>query len=158
MTHVGFGGSNAAIILEQAPLPWDELDNGLEEIRENKSDCVTRGERGMNFGHELTIETQNGDAADNCPLKRLYVFSAKSEVSLSAYISSFKDYLESTAKSSTFMKNLGFTLGVRRTHHPYRIAVVADSIVGLKSQLAASKPKRTREETIAFIFTGQGAQ
>jgi acyl transferase domain-containing protein len=55
-------------------------------------------------------------------------------------------------------KDLSYTLGQRRTHHPYRVSVVAASLASLKEKLSVSKPARTRERSIAFVFTGQGAQ
>lgn len=112
--------------------------------------------------------------------RRLFVFSAKSKVcqvlqffflrhirayllrdlqtSLASYLSSFEDYLDEAPDSSTFFKNLSYTLGQRRTHFPYRAAVVAESLEGLQESLSALKPLRAKETNMTFVFTGQGAQ
>lgn len=108
------------------------------------------------------VDNVNGDVAHHDPnhdvMKRLYVFSAKSESSLLAYLSSFLEYLNTVLNSSTFMKDLCFTLGQRRTHHAHRIAVAADSLESLKAELSMAKSKKIKERIITFVFTGQGAQ
>jgi acyl transferase domain-containing protein len=101
--------------------------------------------------------TQNGVHHD--PKNRTYVFSAKSESSLAAYLKSFRDYLSTKVPTDEeFMGNLAFTLGEHRTHHPYRAAVTAASLDGLTTQISAVKPRKSRERTVCFLFTGQGAQ
>lgn len=103
---------------------------------------------------------QNGHS--QAPTKRLFVLSAKSESSLATYISSFQEFLDTgeAQKDSdvVFMKDLAYTLGQRRSHHSYRVAVAANSISDLKNQLETSKPKKVRERAVALVFTGQGAQ
>ena len=56
------------------------------------------------------------------------------------------------------MRDLSFTLGQRRTHHPHRIAATADSLASLKAQLSGTKPKKARDPAVTYVFTGQGAQ
>ena len=99
---------------------------------------------------------QNG--LDHGPLKRVFVLSAKSENSLTAYLSSFAEYLTTANKSSTFMEDLAFTLGQRRSHHSYRVAATADSLDELKTQLSTVRPRKIRDRAVSFVFTGQGAQ
>ena len=100
---------------------------------------------------------QNGVHHD--PKNRIYVFSAKSESSLNAYLASFKDYLDSAVSAKEkLLESLAFTLGEHRTHHPYRTAVTASSLDDLKKQVSAAKPRRSRERSVCFVFTGQGAQ
>lgn len=154
--HIGFGGSNSAIILEEAPPVSHRLTNGtgLTNGVSHKDDAMT--------SNGTTVARQNGDTThnhvDGNSLKRLYVLSAKSESSLTAYLGAFTEFLEAASGSSAFMKDLSFTLGQRRTHHPYRVAASADSVASLKAQLVTTKPRKIRDRTIAFVFTGQGAQ
>jgi acyl transferase domain-containing protein len=117
-------------------------------------------------GLELTNHTANGNMnghathgePKNDTVKRLIVLSAKSESSLTTYLSSFLEYLDSVPDTNTFMKDLSFTLGQRRTHHAHRIAVAADSLASLKAQLSTAKSKKIKERIVTFVFTGQGAQ
>lgn len=99
----------------------------------------------------------NDVAAD--PLtQRLFVLSAKTEKSLTSYLSSFQEYLDQAPQSGEFLRDLSYTLGQRRTHHAYRVAATANTVVGLKEKLSATKPSKIRDRVIAFAFTGQGAQ
>ncbi|KAJ4245071.1 hypothetical protein NW762_014282 [Fusarium torreyae] len=144
VTNFGFGGSNSAIILEQWP-------------------TTTSKTNGVNHTNGATLINGNGvqNGLDHDATKRLYVFSAKSENSLAHYLSSFDQHLhsaESQNHSSKFLKDLAYTLGQRRSHHPWRVAAVADSIQDLKTHLSAAKPKKIRDRAVAFVFTGQGAQ
>lgn len=91
-------------------------------------------------------------------MRRLFVFSAKTQKSLTSYLSSFKDYLDEAPRSNDFVRDLSYTLGQRRTHYPYRVSVVADSVESLQDELATLKPNRIKDRTLAFVFTGQGAQ
>lgn len=109
------------------------------------------GSNGTN-GHK---ENGNGVATQ---IQRLYVFSAKTQKSLTSYLSSFDEYLDTVSESSEFAKDLSYTLGQRRNHHPYRVAAVADSMESLQERLSALKPTRTKERAVLFVFTGQGAQ
>lgn len=86
------------------------------------------------------------------------MLSAKTEGSLAAYLKALTEYLENEDDSNKFAKDLSFTLGQRRSHHPYRTSVVADSIATLKTQLPSAKISKIKDRTLAFAFTGQGAQ
>lgn len=133
----GFGGSNAAIIVEKAPSRRGENGHATNSVKGTNGDGI----------HATQDET-----------RRLFVFSAKTEKSLTAYLASFDEYLDEAPESSGFARDLGYTLGQRRTHHPYRVAVVADSVESLQEKLSSVKPSRIKERVIAFAFTGQGAQ
>ena len=126
VTNFGFGGSNAAVLIEEAP------NQAVRQTRDVSNDSR----------------------------KRLFVLSAKSESSLTAYSASFSKYLESQAQSAgtDFINNLSFTLGQRRTHFTHRLGFFANSLDSLKSQLSTAKASKVRDRTLAFVFTGQGAQ
>lgn len=100
----------------------------------------------------------NGVVTPSRSSHRLFVLSAKTEKSLVSYLSDFDGYLSAAPQSSAFFKDLSYTLGQRRTHHPYRVSAVADTVADLKAKLDAAKPKRAKARDIAFVFTGQGAQ
>ncbi|KAK2800138.1 Type I Iterative PKS [Emmonsiellopsis sp. PD_5] len=143
VTNFGFGGSNAAILLDESP-------GGINTDK-------TEGPNGVVFD-ESNNEVEY-DYMPSDPMRQLFVVSAKTESSLRSYMSPFKEYLHTAPESRKFVKDLGFTLGERRTHHPYRAAVIADSVSSLKTQLESCKiTKVLTHQTIAYVFTGQGAQ
>jgi NADPH:quinone reductase-like Zn-dependent oxidoreductase/malonyl CoA-acyl carrier protein transacylase/SAM-dependent methyltransferase len=88
----------------------------------------------------------------------LFVLSARNENSLNSYLASFKDYLGDAPEDAKYFRNLAYTLGQRRTFHPYRVAVAAESLDTLEEKLSQVKPVRAKDRTFAFVFTGQGAQ
>lgn len=95
-------------------------------------------------------------------VERLFPFSARSQVSLDAYMTPFRDYLNTASSSISNLNDIAFTLGQRRTHFQHRNAVSAGSIDELKKKLqtfpSSAKSVLTKDPTLAFIFTGQGAQ
>ncbi|CAI6339140.1 unnamed protein product [Periconia digitata] len=138
MTNFGFGGSNAAVLLDAAP----EASH-------------TRNAKKAGIAHDQAIVE-----ADSKEL--LLVFSAKSPISLQTYISSFQAYLKTAPSSDVFLRNLTYTLGQRRTHFPHRITVSATSMNSLQKELvnlpSNMKSGITNSLNLAFVFTGQGAQ
>lgn len=126
LTNAGFGGSNASVLLEEAP--------------------------------KLPLVVAND--AENA-VQRLFVLSAKSESSLNAYVSALLQHIQDADDGAGILKDLSFTLGERRTHHPYRNAVQASSIEDLEDALLSlqdsSRPSKAKDLTLGFIFTGQGA-
>ncbi|KAL9617354.1 MAG: hypothetical protein Q9160_007842 [Pyrenula sp. 1 TL-2023] len=139
--NAGFGGSNSAIILEQA-----------------LSTSVANGTNGMDDANGINGINGMKSHGVATPIQRLFVLSAKTEKSLLSYMSSFDEYLDEAPESNDFVKNLSYTLGGRRTHYPYRVAVIADSMASLQEKLSIAKPSRIKDRVLVFAFTGQGAQ
>ena len=118
---------------------------------------LSSGCNGMTNGHSKVH--MDGHRYDAIKASRIYAFSARSDISLSTYLSTFSRWLEETNDTSEFLHDLAFTLGSRRSHFPYRFAAVADSVSSLKQQISSfSKSIRSRPPNVAFVFTGQGAQ
>ncbi|KAK8023590.1 Highly reducing polyketide synthase ACRTS2 [Apiospora rasikravindrae] len=158
VTNFGFGGSNAAVLLEQAPRAQT---NGIFKPLVNGISLHAGGLVNGDIPSDGT--PSNGDPAEAVSKDKLFVISAKSSASLEAYVSSVADYLEYQPTSPQFLQDLSYTLGQRRTHFPrHRIAVSADSLGSLLEQLKSTPPNtksvETLDGTVAFIFTGQGAQ
>ncbi|KAK3368030.1 hypothetical protein B0H63DRAFT_424209 [Podospora didyma] len=96
--------------------------------------------------------------------ERLFVLSANDETALRASMQKLGIWLEQHAElyQTTMPRNLAYTLCQRRSHLPWRIAVVASMCSGLAGALNSHDvtPVRASSEPpkLAFVFTGQGAQ
>ncbi|KAI0406425.1 polyketide synthase [Xylaria palmicola] len=187
MTHIvdqSFGGSNAALLLEAAPGAQDSNSgniadgrattnghagsNGVRNVIANGG-LANNGIRVISTNGKLNNGYTNGNSNGHngatdvgSAAEHLFVFSAKSQISLEAYVSSFKDYLQRAPHSDSFSKNLAYTLGQRRTHFPHRFAVTADSTESLLQTLESvpvgANSGVQKEPVLAWVFTGQGAQ
>ncbi|RMD41928.1 hypothetical protein DV735_g3244, partial [Chaetothyriales sp. CBS 134920] len=100
----------------------------------------------------------------NHEFPRLVVFSANDEGAATRTGSELGIYIEQHPQifQKRLMDDMVYTLGERRTHLPWRAAIVATSCSELASLLNGvdALPKRalTAPPNIAFVFTGQGAQ
>ncbi|KAK8091924.1 polyketide synthase [Apiospora hydei] len=158
ITNFGFGGSNSAIIIEKAPeqpAKQNGITNGHSNGVNGHNGVATNGTNGHTNGTNGTNGHSNGSAVQS---RRLFTFSAKTQKSLDAYLTSWDDYLDEAPESSDFFRDLSYTLGQRRTHFPYRVAAPADSVEGLQEALSTLKPVRVKDRIYNFVFTGQGAQ
>ncbi|KAF9243032.1 hypothetical protein DTO027I6_6053 [Penicillium roqueforti] len=102
-------------------------------------------------------------AANNDPLRRrLYVVSAydkQAALQLGKSIGTYLDLFPVVFKDST-LDNMAYTLGQRRTFLPWRLACSAILGQELNASLSndAVPVRSSKEPTVGFVFTGQGAQ
>lgn len=135
----GYGGTNAHAILEAhvpAPLPTNAQINGSVHTV---------------IGHERI------DIAD----PKLIVFSATSEGSLSRLVLRLREWLVTDQSQSVPFGDLVYTMNIRRSKFLWRCSVVASDFQELEVVLRDAKlrpVKSRRDVSLAFIFTGQGAQ
>jgi acyl transferase domain-containing protein/NADPH:quinone reductase-like Zn-dependent oxidoreductase len=111
----------------------------------------------------LSRDLELGADGSYSPL-RLFVLSANDEPALRKSVKKLGIWLEQHAElyQTTMPRNLAYTLCQRRSHLPWRVAVVA----GMCSDVARSlnspdvAPARAPSEPprLAFVYTGQGAQ
>lgn len=94
---------------------------------------------------------------------RLFLLTAHDKASLDHQAIRLKDYLSSRLDDidDSFMCDLAFTLGQRRSMLPWKATYVADSLVSLIQRL--EKPDlaplhSSKVPQVGFVFTGQGAQ
>ena len=81
----------------------------------------------------------------------LLVFSANHPDSLQKLTEKYRDYID---RSSVSLRDLAYTLGVRREHMLYKSFGITDGM----SFEASSTTKSDSTLVPAFVFTGQGAQ
>ncbi|KAL8705707.1 MAG: hypothetical protein Q9201_001182 [Fulgogasparrea decipioides] len=133
----GYGGTNAHVLLEQAP----------ETVRCDKS--ATKA----NF--RCKNEQLPGKA-------HLFTVSARSELSLKNQLTKLRNWAVSQ-ESDEILTDLAFTLNTRRTAFDWRSSFVATSCVNLCQALDQTVrfgkiPRVLSKPKTIFLFTGQGAQ
>ncbi|KAK7986880.1 Polyketide synthase [Apiospora saccharicola] len=102
--------------------------------------------------------------SDHIMLKRLFVLSANDEAALRQSMEKLGIFLEQHAElyQTTMPRNLAYTLCQRRSHMPWRVAIVTDVCsslaVSLNSADAVPRRASVKPPKLAFVFTGQGAQ
>jgi polyketide synthase 12/epothilone polyketide synthase D len=152
----GYGGTNAHIVLEEAPAL-----NG-------PGSSAGRG------SPTLAAATTNGESSPNqpanvgrCPV--LVPMSARSPEALRALASSWRDFVEKCPHEIS-LQDIAWNAAHRRTHHDHRLALVAHSRTELVEQLAEFAAGRSspgactgrvaagQHPRLAFVCSGQGPQ
>jgi acyl transferase domain-containing protein/surfactin synthase thioesterase subunit len=141
VSSFGFGGTNAHVILEEAPQ-----------------------RRGGGAGEQ-------GSRRDNSPSVYLLPLSARSGEALRSLVQSYQDFFTPAASGSTLsLQVICYTASVRRTHHNYRLSLVFHSREELlerleaflqgesRSGLSSGHKQWNRCPKLVFVFSGQGAQ
>lgn len=138
INNFGLGGTNAHVILQKAPV----LEPAQSPVLQKRRSLVPR-KRGP-------------------PIRRTYVFSAYNENAVFSQAKGIKAYLQAHPEQfdNQLIANLAYTLCERRTVLPWKAAVSARSTKELISVLDGNIQARRsiNVATVAFVFTGQGAQ
>ena len=143
ISNYGFGGTNAHCIVERAP-----KRNAFNEAKQGDEEAKARGK---------TVATADSK-------HKLVVLSGHSNEALQARMNDMSIYFEQRPEvfEKMLFGNVVYTLGCRRTHHPFRLALTATSNDELSFLIQQRKGKNVPRSggvpTIGFIFTGQGAQ
>jgi acyl transferase domain-containing protein/NADPH:quinone reductase-like Zn-dependent oxidoreductase len=101
---------------------------------------------------------------DTTVSERLFVLSAYDKISAEKTMQSLGVYLEQRPEvfQNDLLSNLAYTLGQRRSFHPWRIAFTASTSAELVETLSNGKIAPCKQDAEAlrmgWIFTGQGAQ
>ncbi|KAI0570570.1 Polyketide synthase module [Pyrenophora tritici-repentis] len=150
----GFGGTNAHVVL-------DDADNYRNSSTRTRNDDILESEDTIPSIIE-SKETEDGGK----PL--VFVLSASDEQDLRKASEKLATHIRSVIGSENirsetqYLKDLAFTLSEKRSALRWRSSFVASSLTELSSRLTAKSHSAFRsalkEERIAFVFTGQGAQ
>ena len=148
VSSFGFSGTNAHVILEEAPPNLRFTRLALRKTRF----AVADGEK------------DGGGKARGC---QLFVASAKDPEGLRTLVIRYVEYLHSHPAAS--LSDVCYTAATGRSHMAHRVAAVASTTAELREQLRAfldgeetpglyaGKPFAGPQKT-AFLFTGGGAQ
>ncbi|KAL8947346.1 MAG: hypothetical protein Q9222_006365 [Ikaeria aurantiellina] len=110
----------------------------------------------------ITPESTKGSPVDLSHPVILVVSSADSN-GVQRLSSAYRDYISTMSASTldhTFLRNLAFTLGSKRSHLTWRSYAVVSTPVAIGDQIQnlSSAPVKSKSSlTIGFVFTGQGA-
>lgn len=106
------------------------------------------------------VVQESGDVSStNEPKPFLFPLTAFSEPALDATATNLLHWLTVKNRSHTDLEDLSYTLSCRRSKFAWRSVIVASSAEDLKAELALfAKVKATPSQSLAFVFTGQGAQ
>ena len=109
------------------------------------------------------ILNEERSAAVSETTSKLFVLAANDKTSLDQQVSKLKQYLSLRLddENDSFLGDLAFTLGQRRSLLPWKATYIADSLTSLISTL--EKPdlhplRSVKVPRVGFVFTGQGAQ
>ncbi|KAI1144225.1 putative polyketide synthase [Hypoxylon sp. FL0543] len=150
----GFGGSNAIVILDDAghyllasslvAHHRTQVDLPDDQLEEHVADQET--ERNENPGQHSGLLVWS--SVDEDGVRRMQ----------SKLASFFKQHQQDLEGND--MRDIEYTLGVRRTLFPWRSFVAFSNLSDLCEKLATPLPKAkaSQSRNVAFVFSGQGAQ
>lgn len=150
VSSFGFSGTNAHVILEEAPA---DLQFARYALRVTRSTAQPGGERAA--------------LGAPGPLYQLLPLSAQAPQALQALVQRYLEHL--AGHPSVDLADLAYTAQLGRAHFPCRLAAVAATAEELSEQLQAfvagesapglaCPPAAPQRPRIAFLFTGGGAQ
>lgn len=153
ISSFGVSGTNAHVILEEAPSPPEGNRNSALAARavgEAASKPNTESERPW---HLLNL-------------------SAKSPRALQALALRYQNFLRRSQQPDSELGHISYTANVARSHFEYRLSLSANSLEQMEAKLATYRrqdefekgitqgyvPEYQSKQQIAFLFTGQGSQ
>ena len=104
------------------------------------------------------------EEVDTKTCERLFVLSANDKATAEKVMQNLGIYLEQRPEvfQNDLLGNLAYTLGQRKSFHPWRVALTASSGAALVEALSSGKIIPCKQDMdplrIGWIFTGQGAQ
>jgi acyl transferase domain-containing protein len=164
--HLHLGTLNPDISLEGTPffipteeVPWPESD------RPRYAGVSSFGLSGTN-AHMILEEAPQVPARAPSESRDAYLLpvSARSEEALKSVARDYQRWLTSPAGEEALLEDICHTASLRRSHHPYRMAVVGRTRTELAERLGAlseepsAPPVYSSSRRTVFVFSGQGTQ
>ncbi|RWA09891.1 hypothetical protein EKO27_g5202 [Xylaria grammica] len=146
----GFGGANAHAVLESP-----KYFLGTRTSR-HKSSYISNDESYEDFFTDEANDALQGFSAQNQATPHLLLISANDEVSLEAYAASLSSHLLNPAVRIS-IGDLAYTLSERRSRLHHRAFAVSSNTTITRQSFTFVK-RFNETPTLAFVFTGQGAQ
>ena len=182
----GFGGSNAFVIMDDAfhflqgqatrnilssmGGHFNQNGHSSKEIRRNG--CSVPSEldhhkdqsrwKQQSLNGDSTTADQDLNLQPRCPTRsKLLIFSAANEISLKTMAGKYSEFFEKQNPEipRAGLENIAYTLSSRRSLHIWRSYAVISPTDGSLKQIISKPSKHSNIiRSLAFIFTGQGAQ
>lgn len=139
----GYGGTNAHVILEQAP-----------GVRLCKPDKAVKA--------DTIIDEQDQSLPNQQVRPKLFILSTRTKTSLLVAIRSLRRWT-SAYGSARDLEDLAYTLSVRRSKLEWRFAFVAEHSSDImdatrEAKINTNLKNASEDLRVTFVFTGQGAQ
>lgn len=154
----GFGGANAHAIL-------DDAYNSVKGTESSPTLEVDGGFNGKHHTDTFSSPTENGYHQQEELIKspQIFILSSHYEGGSNAIAQSLASYLAVKAAANpdnAILYNLSYTLSERRSKFLWRSSVIATSIDELQRKLETHPPNpiKSSSRSLAFVFSGQGAQ
>ncbi|KZZ99128.1 polyketide synthase [Moelleriella libera RCEF 2490] len=147
----GFGGTNAHVILDEAPEQPSQAQFGSH-----------------NFGSQHSASDTLSHKMNDMPpcTHQLFCYSASEKGTIPRIMRSHLSYIEKQplSKHAEWLRNYAYTLGCRRSVMEYKTFFVASSASELATNLEAGgstsavRSMHKERPRVAFVFSGQGNQ
>ena len=137
--------------VSQEPIEWKTAADRIAAIS-------SFGISGTN-AHVIVREPPLKLATPSLHIPQILTLSAKSQQSLEESIARMQKYLANHWELE--LSQISFSLNMGRPHYWHRVAIVANTVEQLVSNLALIKLPTTQKHSsckVGFLFTGQGSQ